>query len=126
MADEDDAHEVISFALHPLSARPDGADGIDFKTRIAFFQNVFVARGGERGGVHGGIEENFEPEAIVVGDGNQAVVEAEAIAGAGKMEVIDGVELGEQVVAERWIIAKKAAEGKDVLAGDDQDRKSVV
>jgi hypothetical protein len=49
---------------------------------------------------------------IVVGDAGQAVVDGEAVLRAGVVEVIDAVELGEHVVAERGVVAQEHGDGQ--------------
>ena len=45
----------------------------------------------DRGGVAGGVEEDLEPEAVVIGDGGEAVVDAEAMAGLAGVPGINAV-----------------------------------
>src|ERR1044072_7261775 len=67
VAGENDAHQVVLFALHPFGAGPDARDRIDFQSRIAFFQNLLVARRGPGSVSTVGSKKSFSHRRLLLG-----------------------------------------------------------
>src|SRR4051794_19560644 len=95
VAGEDDAEHVVHFPLHPLGPGPHAGDAVELEAGVALLHGVLVADVVAGGGVARRVEEDPEPQPVVVGDAGQAVVHAEAVLGAGVVEVVDAVELRE-------------------------------
>src|SRR5687768_18483982 len=66
VVEEGDAEHVVDLALRPLGARPDAGDAVELEAGVPLLRRLLVADVVARRGVAGGVEEDLQPQAVVV------------------------------------------------------------
>src|SRR6185312_14576259 len=89
VADEHDSVHVVNFAFHPFGPGPHAGDTVDHESRVALFLCFLVAGVLSGSSFALGIEKDSQPEAGVVRNRRQAVVDREAMLSAGVAQVVD-------------------------------------